>query len=259
MIKVRMSQLKSDLERVRNTRHLQREKSKRTPVPQAVLVGYTNSGKSTLFNTLTDGGVLVANKLFATLDPTTRRIVLPNHREVLLTDSVGFIRKLPHELVEAFKATLEEVQGADLLLHVIDASNPLWESHKRATEQVLSELDCLSKPILEVFNKMDCFGDREFGLTQSHRRVYVSALQKTNIDLLLEKISEALQGDLRRVKVIFPQGRGDLLAIAHREGKIMEEDYSEDYIRLTVDLPLKRVEQWKKNGFIISDFMPLPL
>lgn len=257
IIRDKMGRLKKELARVRNTRHLQREKRKRVPVPQAVLVGYTNSGKSTLFNRMTSADVLSANKLFSTLDPTTRRIMLPHHREVLLTDSVGFIRKLPHELVEAFKATLEEVQEADLLLHVIDCSEPLWESHKRATEQVLEELGCLSKPIMEVYNKIDRVLDQNFRLAQSNRRVYVSALTGENVDGLLEQLSQALSGDHRRVKLMLPQGRGDLLAVIHREGKIIEEDYKADYVEMTVDLPIKRVEQWKKSGFVITDYLPL--
>lgn len=253
LVRERMRKLKKEIERVQNTRHLQREKRKRTPVPQVVLVGYTNSGKSTLFNRLTQSEVLAANQLFATLDPTTRKISLNDDRDVLITDSVGFIRKLPHELVEAFKATLEEVQNADLLLHIIDASDPLWESHKRATEKVLEELDCLSKPILEVYNKLDALKGHEFRIAQSSRRVFISALEGLNIPQLLGRIHEALSGDIRRVKLLLPQGRGDLLAVVHREGKIIEEDYRAEFVAMTVDLPVKRVEQWKKLGFIVSD------
>jgi GTP-binding protein HflX len=259
MIRNKISQLKKELQKVENTRHLQRDKRKRSLTPQVVLVGYTNSGKSTLFNQLTESAVIEANKLFSTLDPTTRKVMLPNHREVLLTDSVGFIRKLPHELVEAFKSTLEEVKNADLLLHVIDSSDLLWESHKRATEQVLKELDCLSKPILEVFNKIDRLSEHSNKLASSSRRVFVSALQGENLDMLLARVAEGLAGDFNRVKLLLPQGRGDLLAVVHREGRIIKQDFKADYVEMTVDLPVKRVEQWKKFGFIISDYLPLPL
>ena len=254
LIKEKMRRLKKELVGVVNTRHLQREKRKRTPVPQVVLVGYTNSGKSTLFNQLTHAGVLSADKLFATLDPTTRKLKLLNEREILITDSVGFIRKLPHELIEAFKATLEEVQNADLLLHVMDASDPLWESHKRSTEQVLGELECLSKPILEIYNKIDRLKDNRFSLAHSSRRIFISALHQQNLPALLDRIAEALSGDFKRVKLLLPQGRGDLLAVVHREGRIVKEDYQADHVEMTVDLPTKRIEQWKKFGFVVSDF-----
>src|SRR5690606_33786781 len=209
------------------------------------------SGKSTLFNRLTSSHVYAADQLFATLDPTTRKIVLPGHREVLLTDSVGFIRKLPHELVEAFKATLEEVQNADVLLHVIDASDPLWETHKRATEAVLDDLGSLSKPILEVYNKIDRLPQSEFGIAQSPRRVFISALTGQYLDHLLEKLAGLLEEGRRKVKLLLPQGRGDLLALIHREGNILEQDFQADFVELTVELPVKRVEQWKKSGFVV--------
>ena len=259
MIREKIGRIKKQLQTVTNTRHLQRDKRRRVPVPQVVLVGYTNSGKSTLFNRITDSHVIAANKLFATLDPTTRKITLPHNREVLMTDSVGFIRKLPHELVEAFKATLEEVQNADLLVHVIDASEPLWQAHKRATEDVLRDLDCLSKPTLEVYNKIDRLEGARFGLAQSTRRLFVSALKGINIEALLHAVESALSADHQTVRVLLPQGRGDLLAVIHREGRIVKEDYKSDHIEMTVELPIKRIEQWKKTGFVISDYTPLPL
>jgi GTP-binding protein HflX len=256
MIRTKMRRLKEELKSVVRTRHLQREKRRRVPVPQVVLVGYTNSGKSTLFNRLTNSKVLAADQLFATLDPLTRQVMLPHHREVLLTDSVGFIRKLPHELVEAFKATLEEVQMADVLLHVMDASDPLWESQKRATEIVLDELGCMNKPIIEVYNKIDRLPQNEFGIAQSPRRVFISALEGLNLTNLTERLSQLLESERKRVRLILPQSRGDLLAIIHREGNIVEQDYQAEFMELTVDLPIKRVEQWKKLGFVLIEHSP---
>lgn len=253
LIKVRIARLKKELERVQNTRHLQREKRKKTAIPQVVLVGYTNSGKSTLFSRLTKAGMVGADQLFATLDPTTRRIQLLNQREILMTDSVGFIRKLPHELIEAFKSTLEEVKEADLLLHIIDASNPLWETQKRATEQVLLELDCLSKPTVEVFNKIDLLREGSASLASSSRRLFVSALNGDHMDKLLQRIAEMLSGDFIRACLMLPQGRGDLLAIVHREGRIIKEDYLADYVEMIVELPVKRIEQWKRFGFVVTE------
>jgi GTP-binding protein HflX len=253
MIRDKMRRLKTELKSVVRARHLQREKRRRVPVPQVVLVGYTNSGKSTLFNKLTHSDALAIDQLFATLDPLTRQVTLPHHREILLTDSVGFIRKLPHELVEAFKATLEEVQMADVLIHVIDASDPLWESHKRATEIVLGELSALDKPTLEVYNKIDRLAQREFGIAQSPRRVFISALEGLNLNSLTESLSQLFEFDRKRVRIILPQSRGDLLAIIHREGNIVEQDYQADFMELTVDLPIKRVEQWKKLGFVLVE------
>ncbi len=253
LIRNRIGRLKDELKKVQNSRKIQREKRRSVPVPQAILVGYTNSGKSTLFNQLTEAGVLAADKLFATLDPTTRRIELPGHFEVLLTDSVGFIRKLPTELVEAFKATLEEVQNAELLLHVVDCSDPLWESQKRATEKVLEELDCLNKPTLEVYNKIDRLPHNDFGIAQSPRRVFVSALQSLNLDKLREKMADLLGHGRERVRLVLPQGRGDLLALAFREGHVLTQNFESDRMELTVELPKKRIEQWKKEGFVVLD------
>jgi len=257
MIRDRMRRLKEDLKKIENTRRLQRDQRKRNAVPQVVLVGYTNSGKSTLFNRLTNSDVVAADQLFATLDPTTRRLKLDGDQEVVVTDSVGFIRKLPHELVEAFKSTLEEVRSADLLVHVIDCSDPLWESHKRATEEVLAELGSLEKPCLEVYNKIDLLGDQQFRLAQSARRVFISALSGKNLDLFIQKMMSLMSDGRKVVRLMLPQGRGDLLALIHREGKIIEQEYEAEVVTMTVELPIQRVEQWKRQGFVILDFPPL--
>lgn len=253
MIREKMRRLKTDLKRIENTRRLQRDQRRKNAVPQIVLVGYTNSGKSTLFNRLTSSEVVAADQLFATLDPTTRRVKFEDRVEMVLTDSVGFIRKLPHELIEAFKSTLEEAMTADLLLHVIDCSDPLWESHKRATEEVLAELGCLEKNILEVYNKIDRLSEGQLTLAQSTRRVFVSAREGRNLSVLVQKILSILSEGRRVIRLMLPQGRGDLLALVHREGKILEQEFEADFVSMTAELPIQRVEQWKKQGFVVVD------
>lgn len=256
LIRQRMRHLSDELKKVQSVRRQQREKRQRHLIPNIVLVGYTNSGKSTLFNRLTGAETLAANQLFATLDPTTRKLELDHHREAVITDSVGFIRKLPHELVDAFKATLEEVQNADLLIHVIDCSDLLWESQKRSTEVVLDDLGVMEKPVIEVYNKVDKLLQSEYGIAQSPRRVFISALTGHGIEELRQRIYDWLESSHSTVRVLLPQSRGDLLALVHREGTILDEKYEADRIELTVELPRKRVEQWKKQGFVVVDYSP---
>ena len=195
-IRARVAQLKAEIEKLRDERSRQREKRRRSQVPVISLVGYTNAGKSTLLNTLTRSDALVADKLFATLDPTTRRLYLPSRRVALLTDTVGFIQRLPHTLVAAFRATLEEITESDLLVHVVDSSAPDFEQQIHAVYQALEELKSITKPIITVFNKLDLRGKKlPAGLMKKyHPAIAVSALNATGTDKLLAIIDGQLPG-----------------------------------------------------------------
>ena len=190
-IRKRIADLKKELDKVIKERTLRREMRRKSHLTSIALVGYTNSGKSTLLNTLSKADVLVEDQLFATLDPTTRRVYLPNHKVILLTDTVGFIQKLPHQLVAAFKATLEETTQADLLLHVVDASYPNFEDQIAAVYTVLEELDCAAKPIITVFNKIDQLKkDLPADLLKKyHPAITISALSGQNLDKLQDLIA----------------------------------------------------------------------
>jgi GTP-binding protein HflX len=191
-----ISQLNEAIEKVRRERHLKREKRHSSRILSAVLVGYTNAGKSTLLNTLTRAGVLTADQLFATLDPTVRRLYLPSGRTILVTDTVGFIQKLPHSLVAAFRATLEEVTEADLLLHVVDSACPYYEQQITAVYQVLEDIGGIAKPLITVFNKSDKLNEKVTKkiLSKYKPAVAVSALRGTDLDKLLSTIDALLPG-----------------------------------------------------------------
>jgi GTP-binding protein HflX len=192
-IRNKISQLKKELEEVRSHRSIRRERRRRSQVPVAAIVGYTNAGKSTLLNTLTKAGVKAEDKLFATLDPVTRILMLPNRKEILLTDTVGFIQDLPHGLIEAFQATLEEVTEADLLIHIVDISHPNFIEQINSTYKVLEDLSAITKPILTAFNKIDKYiGDPKVLLEKYSPAVTISALKGSGIEELIRKIKKLL-------------------------------------------------------------------
>jgi GTP-binding protein HflX len=195
-LRKKISQLKEAIEKVRQERHLKRDKRHSSQIASAVLVGYTNAGKSTLLNTLTRAGVLTADKLFATLDPTVRRLYLPSGRTILVTDTVGFIQKLPHSLVAAFRATLEEVTEADLLLHVVDSASNYYEQQITAVYQVLEDLGGITKPLVTIFNKIDKLTEPvpKKLLGKYQPAVAVSALRRDDLDKLLATIDALLPG-----------------------------------------------------------------
>ncbi|MGI9244731.1 MAG: GTPase HflX [Verrucomicrobiales bacterium] len=223
-----IDKVKEELAMVRKQRDTQRKERTRVPVPHAAIVGYTNAGKSSLLNLLSESEVLAEDKLFATLDTTTRRITLPDAQPLLLTDTVGFVRRLPHGLVESFKATLEEAIIADFLVHVVDASQPGAYGHYQTTMEVLKELGADTKRILLVVNKIDLVDDaerrRELEVHFSGA-VFVSVKTGVGIDLLLNKMSEMLLDRVTRVTMRIPQARADVAAMLHRDGLVISEDY----------------------------------
>jgi len=224
----RMTRLERDLKQVAATRRTQGRARTRSRQRVVSLVGYTNAGKSTLLNRLTDAGVLVENRLFSTLDSRTRRLALPGGETVLLSDTVGFVRKLPHQLVEAFRSTLEVVKDADLLVHVVDASAPEPEMQIEAVRTVLDEIDAGAVPELLVINKADRAPDASTRLANAHEdAVVVSALTGAGIDDLLRAIGDRLRVADRVVELVVPFERGDVLAAVHREGEVVDESHSE--------------------------------
>ncbi len=234
----RIQRVKKDLEGLERTRRVKRKRRARTGIPIVALVGYTNAGKSTLLKHLTDAGVLVEDRLFSTLDPTTRRLDLPHGGSVLLTDTVGFVRKLPHELVEAFRSTLEEVLEATLLLHVVDASRDR-ERQIVAVDAVLREIGAGEKPVLIAFNKSDLIddADAEALLTKYPDSVLCSAVTGEGTEGLLAGIVIQLSRLQVQVTLAVPFDRGDVVARVHELGEVEKEEYSESGTRLTARLP----------------------
>jgi GTP-binding protein HflX len=227
-VQERIARLERELESVRKTRAVQREGRKRHQWPVAAVVGYTNAGKSTLLNLLTGADVVAEDKLFATLDPTTRSFVLPNKQRLLLTDTVGFLRKLPHTLIESFKATLEEVHEADLLIHVVDLSHPRVDEQMAAVDSVTKELDAFGKQTLIVFNKIDRLGNRE--MIEAYRRrfadsVAISARTGEGVNSLVAGLERALNSWRLRRQFCIPSGESALIAEIHRVGHVLELRY----------------------------------
>jgi GTP-binding protein HflX len=239
-IRGQMDRLRREIEQVRRARATQRKDRKRAPVPNAAIVGYTNVGKSSLLRRLTGADVLVENKLFATLDTTTRKIALPNKQPLLLTDTVGFVRKLPHELVESFNATLEEAALSDFIIHVLDASHPRVMEFYNTTMKVLADLGADTKEMLVVFNKMDRVAD-DSTRTVLRRHfpdaVFISVHSGDGLDALVERIGEFVSKNTGHVELRLPPERADLLARLHREGAVHAVEYEEDAIRVRATLP----------------------
>ena len=246
----RMRHVQQQLENVRRIRGQQRRRRESVPVPTVALVGYTNAGKSTLFNALTKAGVLESPRMFATLDPTLRAITLPSRRQVLLSDTVGFIRNLPHTLVSAFRATLEEVQRASLLLQVGDITSSSGDEQQAQVEQVLRELESHSKPRLQVMNKIDLLPQaKRQELRAGDDVAYVSALSGIGLDHLLEMIDTQLQEDpLRRARLRVPQAEGKTLAAIDARSRVFGREYRDGYVELDVQAPeslLRRIKAFE--------------
>jgi GTP-binding protein HflX len=238
-IQKRVDQLKIDLEAVRRVRRQQRQRREAVPVPTVALVGYTNAGKSTLFNALTGAQVLSSSRMFATLDPKLRAIELPSRRKILLSDTVGFIRNLPHTLVTSFRATLEEVIQAEVLIHVRDSSSAYGDEHKMQVERVLGELDALAKPRIEAMNKTDLLAEHERqGLLGRPGVVALSARAGEGLDALLLAIDAALHSDpILQAELEVPQQEGGVLAALEAGTVIHSREYDGELVRLKVSGP----------------------
>jgi GTP-binding protein HflX len=241
----RIRTIQQQVENVRRVRAQQRQRRESVPMATVALVGYTNAGKSTLFNALTQAGVLASSKMFATLDPTIRAVTLPSKRKILLSDTVGFIRSLPHTLVAAFRATLEEVQRAAIVLHVSDATSHSAREHAAEVEKVLGELEVLQKPRLRVVNKIDLLtpAERE-ALTDDEKTVHVSAVQGMGIERLLERIDAMLVEDpISRVRLRVPQQEGKALAMLEASARILSREYLDGVVELEVDAPASLIRR----------------
>jgi len=250
-IRKKISKLEEDLEQVRRVRATQRERRIKNEVPVVAIVGYTNAGKSTLLNKLTGADIPANNRLFDTLDTTTRTLEISDTCTVLISDTVGFISKLPHHLVEAFKATLEELSFADLLLHVIDASNPEWREQAAVVEKLIMELGAAQTPRIDVFNKSDLYvGDI---VPHGEDIVSISAKTGAGLDELLKKIGDRLDTGAHRVVLHIPYDQGGVLDMLHREAKVERVDYGE---AIEVEAVCTPIQLGRLKDFIVSGWTP---
>lgn len=248
-IRRRIEALSAELKEIEKRRIRMRSRREKTGIESVAIVGYTNAGKSTLMNTLTNAGVLAQDKLFATLDPTARALTLPDGRQVMLIDTVGLVRRLPHELVEAFKSTLEEAAAAHVILNVCDASSPECSEHLEVTQKLLKELGCESTPVISVMNKCDLV-DNIYDMPAIGKTVMISALQGKGLDRLLKEIEKALPKTRSRAKVLIPFSSGAQAGRIRTEGVVISEEYTPDGILIDGIIPISILEELKE--FVIS-------
>ncbi|CDE56240.1 gTPase HflX [Roseburia sp. CAG:303] len=240
LINDRISVLRREVEELKNHRSLAREKRSRNPIPVVAIVGYTNAGKSTLLNTLTDAGILAEDKLFATLDPTTRNYKLPGGQEVLLTDTVGFIRKLPHHLIDAFRSTLEEARYADLILHVVDSSSEQMDAHMDIVYETLKNLDVRDKQIITFFNKMDKLpenADRIFKDLRADRTVCGSIKENQGLQELVDVLEKMISERSIYVEKVIPYADAGKIQLIRQYGQLLGEEYTEGGIAIKAYIP----------------------
>lgn len=238
LIKSRIAQLNRELKDVKRHREVTREQRSRNHMPVVAIVGYTNAGKSTLLNTLTDAEVLEEDQLFATLDPTTRNLKLPSGQEILLTDTVGFIRKLPHHLIEAFKSTLEEARYADIILHVVDTSNTQMDDQMYVVYETLQRLEVMNKPVITAFNKIDRAGDevlvRDF---KADKTVQISAKLGLGLELLLDAVEEILREQKIYIERVYPYPEAGKIQLIRKYGELLEEECRDEGIYVRAYVP----------------------
>lgn len=238
LIKARIAQLNRELEQVKKNREVARSMRERNRTPVIAIVGYTNAGKSTLLNTLTDVGVLEEDKLFATLDTTTRVLKLESGEQILLTDTVGFIRKLPHHLIDAFRSTLEEAKYADMILHVVDASNPDADAHMYIVYETLAKLGVKDKPVITVFNKQDLVATEEnIKDLKADRTLRISAKRGQGLTELLDTIADLLRAGKVYVECVLPYADGNKLALIRKYGELLSEEYVAEGIAVQAYVP----------------------
>jgi GTP-binding protein HflX len=248
MVRTHIERLRRELAHVRRVRATQRKERKRVPVPNAAIVGYTNAGKSSLLRRLTSADVLVEDKLFATLDTTTRRVALPNKQPLLLTDTVGFVRKLPHGLVEAFKATLEESVLADFLIHLLDASHPEVYAFHHTTMNVLGELGADRKKTLTVLNKIDRVEDESVRTALRLHfpdAIFISVHTGEGVEALLQRMSELVADSALQLELAVPHGKADVIAALHREGNVTSVEYGDEAVVMDVLLPARLAARYQ--------------
>ena len=242
LIKDRISKLSSDLKDMKENREIQREKRSKSSTPVAAIVGYTNAGKSTLLNKLTDAGVLSEDKLFATLDPTTRAMELPNGEKILLTDTVGFIRKLPHNLIEAFKSTLEEAKYADIIVHVVDVSNPDYEQQMSTVYATLKQLGVEGKPVVTLFNKCDILPEMPSAKDLHADYIYnISAYRGMGLDAFKMCLQDIILKSRIRIERLFQYNEAGKIQLIREYGQLESEEYTENGIKVIAYVP-KQIE-----------------
>ena len=247
IIKERITQVRRELENVKQTRELTRKKRQENFVPVVAIAGYTNAGKSTLLNKLTGAGVLSEDKLFATLDPVTRRLSLENGGEMLFTDTVGFIRKLPHHLIQAFRSTLEEAKYADIILHVADCSNPDIDNQMYTVYDTLGKLGIGDKKIVTAFNKIDLFdGDVNLKDLRADKTVKISAKNGTGLEKLLDVLTETAKEGKVVLERVFPYNEASKINEIHKAGQVIEEDYRNNGIYVRADIPREYMYMFEK-------------
>jgi GTP-binding protein HflX len=249
-VRKRITKLKSDIEAFRSHRATTHKKRRSNNIPAAVLVGYTSAGKSTLLNRITGALQPVSEKLFTTLDPVSKILQLPNGQHIILSDTVGFLHELPHHLIEAFKATLEEVSEADLLVHVLDASDQRIYQHDRAVRQVLGELGLEDKPMIVALNKADIVPDRSWlELTRNEfgNAVVLSAKDGENVDLLIERMEEHFSGSVLELEIIVPHSRMALVDLIHRQARVDKVDYLENGIKMKIGVSSTLFDRLNKD------------